>query len=68
MIASLPVASLVDYHPIHAIHAFPTYALDTIFGVILKTHFLYSMVEVKCGVRLPDLPMEIITISDLAGN
>ena len=58
-----------DYHPIHAIHAFPTYAkLRYNLWRILKTHFLYSMVEVKCGVRLPDLPMEIITISDLVGN
>ena len=54
-----------DYHPIHAIHAFPTYA---------KLRYnLWSDIEViiqygECGVRLPDLPMEIITISDLVGN
>lgn len=58
-----------DYHLRYAIHAFPTYVkLRYNLWSDIEDSFLYSTAEAKRGVRLPDLPMEIITISDLVGN
>ncbi len=66
---SASIHAVYDYHLRYAIHAFPTYVkLRYNLWSDIEDSFLYSTAEAKRGVRLPDLPMEIITISDLVGN